>query len=845
MITLKEHQEYVVEQAKILIQQGYDIMLRRVDGKRFALTIQAPTGSGKTVIISEIILEILNGLYESEENGTIRFGAILFASASPELNAQTIRKIERMYPALRGKIRLVDANFKEERLEPGYIYFINTQKLGANGILSRGDKEGSTEYNLWKVIDNARRNIENPLALIIDESHQGMGGKNETIVKRLIQGRDDEVSTPIVIGMSATPSKFVKFIKKTHFLEEISVSLKEVKDSGLLKQKMRIFCPDKDKGDFTSQLFQVAAEEYVMYESAWSDYCTENNIDVVIPAMLVQVKNHVKEEELVEYARILSDNIPSLGSDSFAHNISGMPDLITGQGMKIYQVDPSDVQDDNNIQIFFIKESAMTGWDCPRAEILLSFRPHSDSDYIAQAAGRPLRNPLAMTIEGNDILNSVSLVLLNYDISQVEKINDQLKYGFSEGYSLDDEEGIIESVINPVTVSPVDDSYIEVLESIPSFTRPSMKRYNPVNRYRDVGFNLSQDDIIKDHDEEIFSPLVKKIIASMYRFNDALQEGIKDLQKVSMILTESDLSDEGELVSGSIERDYNEKSLQEYYKYAERIFTSEITRLAVREYISEQDCDVNDAFIALSAAANIDSIVEEVYEYCDNNVRKFIKEEYDDEIRMLNNTERQAEYRKLLEQSHIPEESVISLPDKYTINKKKIKNGVEEDIYAIENEQHIFADEEGNYYFDADNLEASVLDYYLPKFKNAKMYRNPSSGAKAIGVPYEKDGEMKVFYPDFFFVSIEDEKTSITIIDPHSTHLEDSLPKLQGLVRYIEDNQNVFNMVKSISEIDKKDNTVRTLELTEPAVRDHILNSKTINEAYEYNGIGAKKIKLG
>lgn len=845
MITLKDHQNYVVEQAKLLIQQGYDIMQRRVDGKRLAIAIQAPTGSGKTVIAAEMLLEILNNTYESDDHGIIHFGPILYTSASPELNTQTIRKIERMYPSLRGKIRLVDANFKEERLEQGYIYFINTQKLGVNGTLSRGDKEGSNEYNFWEVWENSCRDIENPAILLIDESHQGMSGKSETIVKRLIQGRDEEVSAPIVIGMSATPSKFVKFIKKTHFLEEVSVSLKEVKDSGLLKQKMRIFCPDKDKGDFTSQLFQVASEEYLMYESEWNKYCTENNIDVVVPAMIVQVKDHVKEEELVEYARILSDDIPSLGSESFAHNISGMPDLITGQGMKIYQVDPSDVQDDNHIQVFFIKESAMTGWDCPRAEILLSFRPHSDADYIAQAAGRPLRNPLAMTIEGNDILNSVSLVLLNYDISQVEKINDQLKYGFSEGYSIDDDEGIVEPVINPVTVTSVDDSYIEVLESIPSFTRPSMKKYNPVNRYRDVGFNLSQDDIIKDHDEEIFSPLVKKIIASMYRFNDALQEEVKDLQKVSMILSESDLSDAGDIVSGSIQRDSNEKSRQEYYKYAERIFTPEITRLAVREYMSEQDCDVDDAFIALSAAANIDSIVEEVYEYCDNNVRKFIKDEYDDEIRMLNNTERQAEYRKLLEKSHVPEESVISLPDKYTINKTKIKNGVEEDLYAIENKQHIFSDEDGNYYFDADNLEENILDYYLPKFNDAKLYRNPSSGSRAIGVQYEKDGEMKVFYPDFFFITIDDDKTSVTIIDPHSTHLEDSLSKLQGMAKYVEENQDIFNMVKSISEIDKKDNTVRTLELTESAVRDHILNSTTINEAYEYNGIGAKKIKFG
>ena len=140
MIALKNHQERVVNEFKDLIEQGFQILQVRKDGKRCAISIQAPTGAGKTVIAAEILLEMINNNYDQ-----IIVGPILFASASPELNLQTIRKMERMYPALRGKMRLIDSNFRE-KFQPGYIYFINTQKLGTASSMTRGDKEGSNEY---------------------------------------------------------------------------------------------------------------------------------------------------------------------------------------------------------------------------------------------------------------------------------------------------------------------------------------------------------------------------------------------------------------------------------------------------------------------------------------------------------------------------------------------------------------------------------------------------------------------------------------------------------------------------------------------------------------------------
>jgi type III restriction enzyme len=64
-------------------------------------------------------------------------------------------------------------SFDESRLEPGYVYFINTQLLGKDKLLTKsGDKKS---FTFWQTVANMTEASLQDFVLIIDEAHHGAG----------------------------------------------------------------------------------------------------------------------------------------------------------------------------------------------------------------------------------------------------------------------------------------------------------------------------------------------------------------------------------------------------------------------------------------------------------------------------------------------------------------------------------------------------------------------------------------------------------------------------------------------------------------------------------------------
>ena len=68
------------------------------------------------------------------------------------------------------------------------------------------------------------------------------------------------------------------------------------------------------------------------------------------------------------------------------------------------------------------------------------------------------------------------------------------------------------------------------------------------------------------------------------------------------------------------------------------------------------------------------------------------------------------------------------------------------------------------------------------------------------------------------------------IVDPHATHLGDSLQKLKGLAAYAEANANTYRRVEAVAKID---DTFRVLDLTEASVRAAVDAAENAEELYK------------
>lgn len=105
----------------------------------------------------------------------------------------------------------------------------------------------------------------------------------------------------------------------------------------------------------------------------------------------------------------------------------GSTGTITLNGLNVLHINPSEITDDKRIRVVLFKENLSTGWDCPRAETMMSFRHAEDATYIAQLLGRMIRTPLQCHIQVDDSLNDVRLYLPYFNRNTVKEVIDELQ----------------------------------------------------------------------------------------------------------------------------------------------------------------------------------------------------------------------------------------------------------------------------------------------------------------------------------------------------------------------------------------------------------------------------------
>jgi type III restriction enzyme len=364
MFTLKPFQESAISQLKEKF-----LTLWKLGDHNLNLTFKSPTGSGKTIMMAQFLRDIVADPRFS--NANVSF---LWITNSDSLAMQSKDKLFNYYGGASENI-LVDMNdLRDGSIPKNGIFFINWQKLVSKAKDNRKLRtEGESNTTFDEYMENTHE-LGREIVLIIDEEHIASSTVlANDLIKNIIQPR-------IIIGISATPQTSGVTVE---------VKREDVISEGLIKEKI-IFQTEEDldlpgfKGmDQDEILITLAFNKRKELVEHYKSLGIEIN-----PLVLIQLPNDDKADKntttLTKQDLILNSlKTKNVGEDQIAIWLSED------------KVNLADITNNTSpISFLLFKQAAATGWDCPRAGVLVMFREIKNPTFAIQTVGRILRMPL-------------------------------------------------------------------------------------------------------------------------------------------------------------------------------------------------------------------------------------------------------------------------------------------------------------------------------------------------------------------------------------------------------------------------------------------------------------------
>ena len=324
------------------------------------IVLKSPTGSGKTIMLTHFMDE-----YTKEHAKTV---FVWLTPGKGDLETQSKNKMDKYIHNAQTKLL---ADIMTCGFEENDACFINWEKLTKKGNNALKDSE-RTNFLEW--IEKAL-NAELSFKIIIDESHQNFTEKADAIVQLF--------KTDKIIRCSATP-----LVDKRAKLIEIAEE--DVIAEGLIKKLLVInenFPQTIETDNQTWYLLERALNKQREIKSIFLDKGIAVN-----PLIVVQLPNNSDAlcDSVEEYFATQGINTEN---ETLAIWLSGRHENV------------ENISDNDGKQIAVVmKQAVATGWDCPRAQILVKLRENMDETFEIQTIGRIRRMPEAKHY-GNEVLD--------------------------------------------------------------------------------------------------------------------------------------------------------------------------------------------------------------------------------------------------------------------------------------------------------------------------------------------------------------------------------------------------------------------------------------------------------
>lgn len=326
------------------------------------VVMKAPTGSGKTIILIDYVDTYLSNVDK-------KTAFIWLCPGKGNLEEQSRKKMQKLSPGRKTQ-NLFDAllgGFPESSTT-----FINWELVTKKGNTAIRDSE---RKNLFDRIAEAHRSGIK-FIVIIDEEHSNNTAKARTII--------DAFSAKHTIRVSATAVKN----KRYEFFE---IDELDVINAGLITKALYVnegITENITIDDDYDTLLDLADMKRKAIAERYKDIGK-----IIRPLVLIQFPNGKPET-----IKAVEEKLASMG---YTYE-NGMVSKWMSEDKRDL---PDNLTENDGIPVFLLmKQAISTGWDCPRAKILVKLREGMSESFEIQTIGRIRRMPEA-THYDDDLLD--------------------------------------------------------------------------------------------------------------------------------------------------------------------------------------------------------------------------------------------------------------------------------------------------------------------------------------------------------------------------------------------------------------------------------------------------------
>lgn len=397
--------QYQQKAVKELVDKTIDLLT--YSGMRHTLVFKAPTGAGKTVMASEMLLRLNTELRERTDVPSKEVAYIWIAPN--KLHEQSYFKMksfftegQQLHPVIFDDLD----HSADGYIHPGKILFVNWESINKdNAVMIRDTEQGSSLYDLTR---RTQEEQQIPIIVIIDEEHMFAGklaNKSEKVLKN--------INPKVEIRISATPVT-------TRQDALVSVPREKVINEGMIKQGV-VLNPalqfNDPNGSLNQHLVHLALKKREELAEAYHKIGVNIN-----PLLLIQLPNDKDKmdkdddsikEEVMQYLDVVKGINTANGK--LAIWLSNEKENLEGIE-----------KPDNLTEVLLFKQAIALGWDCPRAAVLLIFRKIESYTFTAQTVGRILRMPEQHFYEDDRLNWGYVYTNLSKDIIQI--VQDDMEY---------------------------------------------------------------------------------------------------------------------------------------------------------------------------------------------------------------------------------------------------------------------------------------------------------------------------------------------------------------------------------------------------------------------------------